>query len=184
MFKPQFVGATLLGLASASLPFAAMATTSMNNQDSDFVIKAGQAGTAEVGLAAIALRKSSNPHVISFAKEMHADHSKANAQLMSIVQAQGVAPPSGVGAKNVALMTELKAQSGSAFDNHYLKSQLPAHQQVLALFQAEAANGSDSKLVAFAKQTIPVIESHIAMDKRDIASLRPGAMSMRMPGQK
>ena len=115
---------------------------------------------------------------------MRADHSKANAQLMSILKAQGVPPPSGIGAKNAALMTELKAQSGSAFDSRYLKSQLPAHQQVLSLFQAEAANGSDSELVSFATQTIPVIESHIAMDKRDIASLGSGAMSMRMPGQK
>ena len=184
MVKPRFIGAALLALTSATLPFAAMATVSMNTQDSAFVTQAGQAGMAEVRLASLALKKSSNPHVISFAKEMRADHSKANAQLMSILQAQGVTPPSGVGAKNAALMMELKAQSGSAFDSHYLKSQLPAHQQVLALFQAEAANGSDSKLVAFAKQTIPVIESHIAMDKRDIASLGSGAMSMRMPGQK
>jgi putative membrane protein len=181
MLKSRLVGAALLGLASAALPFAARAA--MNNQDSTFVTKAGQAGMAEVALAALALKKSSNPHVIRFANEMHTDHSKANAQLMSILQAQGITPPSGVGAKNAALMTELKAQSGSAFDSHYLKSQLPAHQQVLALFQAEAANGSDPKLVAFAKQTIPVIEMHIAMDKRDIASLGSGAMSMRMPGQ-
>ena len=184
MLKSQLIGAALLGLASASLPFAATAAISMNSQDSTFVTKAGQAGMAEVALAALALEKSSNPHVVRFAKEMHADHSKANAQLMSILHAQGVTPPSGVGAKNAALMTELKAQSGSAFDSHYLKSQLPAHQGVLALFQAEAANGSDAKLIAFAKQTIPVIESHIAMDKRDIAALGSGAMSMRMPEQK
>jgi putative membrane protein len=179
MFKSQLIGAALLGLASASLPLAATAATSMNSQDSTFVTKAGQAGMAEVQLAALALKKSSNPHVISFAKEMHADHREANTQLMSILQAQGVTPPAGVGAENAALMAELKAQAGSAFDSHYLKSQLPAHQQALALFQAEAANGADSKLVAVAKHTIPVIESHIAMDKRDIAALGSGAMSMR-----
>ena len=44
MFKPRFIGAALLGLASAALPFAAMATMSMNTQDSAFVTKAGQAG--------------------------------------------------------------------------------------------------------------------------------------------
>lgn len=184
MVKSQFIAAALLGLASASLPFAATAAMSMNSQDSAFVTKAGQAGMAEVALAGLALTKSSNPHVVSFAKEMQTDHSKANAQLISILQAQGVTPPSGVGAKNAALMTALKAQSGAAFDRHYLTSQLPAHQEVLALFKAEAANGSDSKLVAFAKQTIPVIEMHIAMDKRDIAALGSGAMSMRMPAQK
>ena len=107
MFKSRLIGAALLGLACASLPLAATAAISMNSQDSTFVTKAGQAGMAEVQLAALALEKSSNPHVISFAKEMHADHSKANAQLMSILQAQGVTPPGGVGAKNAALMAEL-----------------------------------------------------------------------------
>jgi putative membrane protein len=184
MFKSRFIGAALLGLASASLPLAATATMSMNSQDSTLVTDAGQAGTAEVQLAAPALEKSSNPHVISFAKEMRADHRKANAHLMPLLQAQSVTPAAGAGAKNAALTAQLKTQTGSAFDSHYLKSQLPAHQQVLALFQAEAADGSDSKLFAFAKQTIPVIQSRIAMDKRDIAALGSGAMSMRMPEQK
>jgi putative membrane protein len=184
MFTLRLFAATLVGLASASLPFAAFAATAMNDADSTFVTKAGQSGMAEVRLASLALEKSRNPHVIGFANEMRADHGKANAQLLSILHAQGVPPPSGVGAKNAALITELNVESGAAFDSHYLKSQLPAHEQVLALFKAEAANGSDPALVAFAKQTIPVIEGHIAMDKRDIASLGSHTMSMRMPGQR
>jgi putative membrane protein len=155
---------------------------SMNSQNSTFVTKGGQAGMAEVQAAAPALEKSSNPHVISFAKEGQADHSKANANLMPLLQAQGVTPAAGASAKNAALTAQLKTQTGSAFDSHYLRSQLPAHQQVLALFQAEAADGSESKLVAFAKHAIPVIQSHIAMEKGDIAALGSGAMSM--PEQK
>lgn len=43
------------------------------------------------------------------------------------------------------------------------------------------AGGSDRKLVAFGKQTIPVIESHIAMDKPDIAALGSGAIRSSGP---
>jgi putative membrane protein len=181
MLRTRLIGAAVIGLACATLPQGANAA--MNVQDSTFVKKAGQAGTAEVKLAALALRKSANPHVIAFAKEMRTDHGKANTQLMTIAQSRGLAP-AGIAAKDAALMSELKAQSGADFDRHYLKSQLPAHHEALALFQAEAARGSDRALVAFAKQTIPVIESHIVMDQHDIASLGSGAMSMRIPGQK
>jgi putative membrane protein len=56
-----------------------------------------------------------------------------------------------------------------AFNNTYLKGQVPAHRQVLALFQTEAASGQDPDPVAFAKQTIPTIQEHISLDKREIA---------------
>ena len=53
---------------------------------------------------------------------------------------------------------------------------------MLRLFKKEAANGSDSAMVAFAKQTIPVIAQHIAMDRFDIA--KAGMQAMQMPAMK
>ena len=180
IMKSIMFRSTMLSAVLAAVPLAGSAAT-VSAQDTAFATKAAQAGMTEVKLAAIAMQKSKNPQVLSFAREMNADHSKANAQLTSIVKSKGLNPPSGVGMKNQTLMGELQAQSGAAFDSHYLKSQLPAHQEVLALFQTEAANGKDSDLVAFAKATIPVIQSHIAMDKRDIAKI--GSVGMQMPAK-
>ncbi len=169
-----------LAAVLAALPLAASAMPS--SQDTMFAIKAAQAGMTEVKLAALAMQKSSNPQVLSFARAMNADHSKANAQLATIMKGDGLMAPSSVGPKNEALMGKLQALNGPAFDAMYLKSQLPAHRKVLSLFKMEAANGSDTSLVAFAKQTIPVIAAHISMDRRDIAKV--GMVGMQMPAMK
>lgn len=171
----------LAGLAlavelSAALPAAA---APLSSQDAAFVKLAGQSGMAEVKLARLALSKSKSGPVTSFATHMQADHGQANAQLAAIAKQQGFRLPASVGPKNAALMTKLDAASGSTFDRRYLASQLPAHREVLAAFKREAADGSDPALVNFAKQTIPVIEKHIGMDRSDMAGMGGGAMSMR-----
>jgi putative membrane protein len=157
-----------------------MAGAAVTSQDEMFATKAAQAGMAEVKLAQLALSKSNSPEVVAFARRMTADHGKANMELTSILKQKGLTPPGSVGAKNEALMEKLRGENGATFNTAYLKTQLPAHREVLALFQREAASGSDADLVAFAKQTVPVIEMHIAMDQREIARLGPsGSMSMR-----
>ena len=123
--QPFAFRAIALGAIIAALPFSVSAATTLGPQDTMFAIKAAQAGMTEVKLAAVALQKSKNPHVISFAREMNMDHSKANAQLATIVKSKGLMPPSSVGPKNQAAMGKLQAQSGPAFDASYLKSQLP-----------------------------------------------------------
>lgn len=85
-----------------------------------------------------------------------------------------------MGAKDEALKEKLQGESGAAFNSSYLKSQLPAHREALVLFRTEAATGKDPDLVAFAKQTVPVIEDHISTDQREIAKFgSSGSMSMR-----
>ena len=155
------------GLLAAAPAFGMSASAS----DATFVKKAAQGGMAEVRLAHLALQKSSTPAVVSFAKHMLADHTQANAQLKSIAVAGGYSLPAGVGPMNAALMAQLQAAHGSTFDAQYLKSQLPAHQKMLRLMQTEAASGQDTKLVAFAKATVPVVEHHIMLDRRDLASI-------------
>jgi putative membrane protein len=156
------------------------ASDAASSQDAMFAKQAAQAGMTEVELAHLALQQSKNAEVVAFARRMNADHSKANAQLTAIEKHEGLTPPRTVGPKNAALMERLQSESGATFNSDYLKSQLPAHRQVLALFQTEAAGGQNAELVRFAKQTTPTIEEHISMDQREIAKLDSGkSMSMR-----
>ena len=177
---PRTYAGLILGALLAFNALGSSASAAVPSPAAIFAKKAAQAGMTEVQLAGLALRKSTNPEVDAFARRMNADHSKANAQLMSIAQQQGLTPPNTLGMKNEALMHRLQNETGATFDNAYLKSQLPAHRQVLALFEAEASGGQDPELVRFAKQTIPTLQEHIAMDKREISKLDSGKrMSMR-----
>lgn len=175
---------TRYGFASAFfatvLLSAATAFAAPSPQDTNFAVRAAQGGMAEVKLAALAMQKSKNPMVLAFARRMSADHTKNNAQLASIVKAEGMMPPSDVGAANNAVMARLQGLSGAAFDSAYLKSQVTAHQQMLALMEQEASSGKDSQLVAFAQQTAPVVQQHLALAQSDVAKVSGTMSGMKM----
>ncbi len=163
--------AAVIGSSTA----AGAAMTKATGQDTNFAVKAAQGGMTEVKLAALALQKSKNPTVLAFARKMNADHTKANAQLATIVKSEGMMPPSDVGSMNKMVMGKLEGLSGAAFDGAYLESQVAGHQQMLALMQKEAASGSDAKLVSFAKTTAPTVQQHLGMAQTD--AMHAGSMS-------
>ncbi len=152
--------AAVIGTSAAA---GAAMSSGATGQDTNFAVKAAQGGMAEVKLAALAMQKSTNPTVLAFARKMNADHTKNNAQLATIVKSEGMMPPSDVGPANKMVMGKLQGLSGAAFNSAYLKSQVTAHQQMLALMQQEASSGSDPKLTAFAKATAPVVQQHLTM---------------------
>ena len=141
--------------------------------DSAFVMKAAQGGLAEVKFAALAMKRSKNPTVLAFAQRMTKEHTKNNAQLAAIAKSEGRKLPANIGADNMATEAKLELLHGNAFDHAYLTSQVSGHQKMLALMQQEVSSGTDPKLVAFAKATIPAVEQHLALAQSDT---KPGAM--------
>ena len=124
-----------------------------------FVKMAAEDGMAEVDLAKLALKKSSNSDVKQFAQKMEQDHEQANDQLSSIAKWKGMEVPDKLDAKHEALMKSLSAKSGKAFDQAYAEHMAKDHSKAVALFQG-AAQSSDSDLAAFAKKTLPTLEEH------------------------
>lgn len=124
-----------------------------------FVKTAAQDGMAEVGLAKLALKKSSNNDVKQFAQKMEQDHEQADDQLASIAKSKGLTLPKKLDTKHEALLKSLSAKSGAAFDGAYAEHMAKAHEQAVALFEG-AAKSSDVDLATFAKQTLPTLEEH------------------------
>jgi putative membrane protein len=124
-----------------------------------FVEMAAQDGMAEVGLAKLALKKSSNDEVKQFAQKMEQDHEQANEQLSSIAKSKGLTVPEKLDAKHEAMMKMLSAKSGKAFDQAYAEHMAKDHSKAVALFQG-AEQSSDPQLSAFAKKTLPTLEEH------------------------
>jgi putative membrane protein len=151
--------AGVLALLAQAAPGAA--ATMLSPQDSAFVVKAARGGAAEVADAKIALQTTRNQRVDAFANRMVTDHSKANIQLAAIMRRQGIPAPAGLGSQNQAMYNRLETVTGRAFDSVYIAGQKTAHQETIALFKKEIRSGKDAQLVAFAKSTLPIIESHL-----------------------
>lgn len=102
--KNQFRNIVLGGLLAFS-PSAVQAQNSsqhmdqgaskmMKSADTHFAMKAAQGGMAEVKMGQLAADKASSPDVKAFGQQMVDDHTKANDQLKSIAQEQGITLPS------------------------------------------------------------------------------------------
>ena len=140
--------------------------------DLSFSTQMSQSGLAEVQMAQLALKQSTNPKVQAFAKRMIADHTQNNQQLKSVAMAAGVGNlPNDIGPANSAQMQQLQGLSGSAFDRAYLQSQVQAHQIVASLLRSEIAQGTNNALKTYAQSTLPTIQSHLQMAQQDLRSL-------------
>ncbi len=154
---------------STALP--SMATSTLSSTDKSFALKAAQGNAAEVADAGIAKKNSSNTDVLAFAQKMITDHGKAGKQLSAIITPMGLTAPEALNPMQTAAHQKLETLHGAAFNSAYLHGQRIAHEKTIELFKTEAATGSNSKLVAFAKMTLPVIERHLQMDESDVRAM-------------
>ncbi len=171
--KNQFSGAVLMGLLVLStLALQAQdsnqhmdqgASKMMKSADVRFMMKAAQGGMAEVKMGQLAAEKASNPDVKAFGQKMVDDHTKANEQLKSIAQEEGVTLPTSVNGKDQATYDRLSKLSGAEFDKQYAKHMVVDHEEDVKDFKKEADTGKDEKTKSFASQTLPVLQEHLKM---------------------
>jgi putative membrane protein len=153
------VSKSLLFLALAGVSPAALADTSSPPSPTTFVKKAALTGMTEVELGKIALSKSQDPEVRSFAQRMVTDHGKANAELSSIAKTEGIDAPRSLDAEHRAMVDELKGKEGADFDRSYSHHMNMGHSEAIELFES-AAGSSDASLAGFAKKTLPTLKEH------------------------
>ena len=160
---------TILFLAIASASNVALAAQGADSPSpKTFVEKAAQAGMAEVELGKVALEKSQNPEVRSFAQRMVADHGKANRELATLAKEKGIDAPKKLDAEHQAMVKNLEAKDGASFDSEYSRHMNMDHSKAISLFEA-ASNSSDKDLAGFAKKTLPTLKEH-----KQLAAKLPG----------
>lgn len=164
------VGALLLAPA-----FASAATTTVSDQDKEFAVAAALGGKTEVATSKIALKKSSNDQLKSFAQEMVEDHGEANKKLMAIAKKQNIMLPAALDSEHQAEVDSLKKATGSDFDAKYTSIQEKEHSDAVTAFQKEIDTGTNTALVAFASKTLPTIQQHVQNLKKEEGQNPPNA---------
>lgn len=155
------VSRSVLFLAIAGVATAAAAADAESGvpAPSAFVKMAAQAGMAEVEAGKVALSKSKDPEIRSFAERMVNDHGSANLQLASLAKAKGIETPKKLDAEHQAMIDSLSAKSGVEFDAAYSQHMNMDHTKAIALFEG-AAKSADPELAGFAQKTLPTLQEH------------------------
>jgi len=132
--------------------------------DAQFAMQASATDLAEVNLGRIAAQRAGNADVKQFAQRMIDEHSKSSNQMLALANKKGtVRLAERMDPMHQTLATRLLQLSGANFDREYMTHMVEGHRKAVALFEAEAQNGKDPELKAFAAKTLPTIKEHLKM---------------------
>jgi putative membrane protein len=132
----------------------------LSDKDKAFMMNAAKGGMMEVEMGKQAAQNAQNADVKKFGNRMVTDHSKANAELMKLAKEEGVSLPGP------------KAAGKWKSDKDYMADMVKDHQQDLAEFQAEAKNGSDPDLKAWANKGAAMVSKHLALAQQTQSKLK------------
>lgn len=172
----------VIALTLAGTSVAAMAQTppppppaEAKTQAAAYVDAAGKSDLYEMESSKLALQKTSNPKIKTFANMMIRDHMKTTKATMAAAKKAGMNPmPPMADAGITASLSELQNAQGADFDRLYLGQQLPAHQAALDLHQSYAAGGDQPALRTTAKAAVPIVQHHIDMATKMQSSMGSG----------
>jgi putative membrane protein len=134
--------------------------------DAAFMKHLAQGGMAEVKAGKLASEKGSADSVRKFGQQMVRDHTKNDRQLEQLARTSGVTLPTAPDDQQRAQSNQLRSTSGAGFDAAYIKAQVKDHQATVKLLEHEISNGQDPAVQQFARQTLPVVQHHLAMATR------------------
>lgn len=143
-------------LSAPLLVWAADATP-----DASFYKDVAEAGIAEVDAGKLASEKANDSKVKDFAAMMVKDHTAANEKLQALAATKGVKLPGGSSIAQKAEYGKLKILSGDTFDKSYIKGQVKAHRDTVALLKKEIESGEDPEAKSFAESILPTVQSHL-----------------------
>jgi putative membrane protein len=132
-----------------------------------FLGEAIQDGRAEVQTCNLALQKSGNPDVKSFAQRMIKDHTATNNKIEALAKSKNIALPEGISVKQKATYELLSKSSGTRFDEAFMDHNVSDHETDVKNFTEQANGATDPDVKAFAAETLKTLKEHLQL-ARDV----------------
>jgi len=160
-----FVSAQTMNKPAADPSPSEIAASATVPSTKAFVDTAAAANQFEIVSSELALTKTKNRKIVTFAKRMIKDHTQIGKNFVAALGKAntGLTPPSGLGDDLDKIMARLKSEDGATFDADYIVVQTKGHQDAVALFAGYAKGGDNPVMKAFAKKTLPIIETHLRL---------------------
>ena len=176
-----FRTALMTGLATLSSASRALAqdASSTASTDKTFLMNAAEGSMAEIDLSKIALKKSKNDEVKTYAQQMITDHTKLIADMKPFADQMGVQPPTKLKPAHQQEAQRLSSMTGDKFDKEYITAMSTDHHKTLTEFKAEETATANPDLKAAVTQGEQVVQQHT--DKIDQMAQKKGISTPAMP---
>ncbi len=150
---------------AAAAPVGMLSASTLGSMDAKgFVENAARSDMYEIKASKLALEKTQDPEIKTFAREMIRDHMKTT-QAVKAHLPPGITPPAELDKRRQGLLDDLRASSGPEFDKRYINQQVAAHEEALTLMKGYAAHGDKSGLKMAAAKAVPIVTHHLEMIK-------------------
>jgi putative membrane protein len=117
----------------------------------------------QVDSGRLAETKGTTQAIRSYAELMVSSYITVNKALLGILKNKApVPPPTLLKAAYATMVSSLERETRQTLDSDYIRGQVNYQRANTALYEYEIANGTDPDLRAFAKETLPKIQDHLA----------------------
>jgi putative membrane protein len=158
--------------SSSSSTDSTKASSAMSKADQNSMKKVAQGNLAEIEAGKLALERSQNDSVKTFAQKMVDEHTKAQDELQQLAQAKGVQLPTEPDLTHRTRNKAMSALKGDAFDKQYLsRGGMNDHRDAHNLVQKIQQSATDPDLKALAGKMAPTIDQHLA-EARELSSVK------------
>ncbi|GGZ03264.1 DUF4142 domain-containing protein [Pseudoduganella plicata] len=176
----SFLGVPLLAVL---MSIGAAHAQSLSKADEKSLKDMAMANMTEVEAGKLALQKSQNAEVKTFAQQMVDDHTKGLDEVKAVAQAKGVALPTELDAKHKAMAKKLEGMSGEKFDMAYMQmGGMKSHKEAKAIVTKAQSSAKDSDVKGLAAKLQPTIDQHMGHVQQVQASLKSGGTAMGASG--
>lgn len=146
--------------SSAFFLAGAMAVYAHADDATDFVEEASAKSISIIETGKLALEKSSNAEVRTFAQQLIDDHTKANQKLASIASEKRLKVADNAELLNRVKASMLRVRTDASFDSSYAQNQVTTHEQTIEVFE-KGTRLSDPELKAYAEKKLPHLQKHL-----------------------
>lgn len=126
-------------------------------------MEVAQNSMAEIALARLATQKGQNAELKRFAQRMVTDHSKAAEELKQLATTKGITLPADMKPDQRSTVARFNSLSGAEFDREFMTLMAENHDKSVEMFQAEARDGTDPEIKAWASKLLPTLQEHQKM---------------------
>lgn len=172
--KPAGVGVSNARPEDTSAP---LGDTGERMRDRFFLKTAAQSSRGVVRMSQLALAKSSNDDVKTFAQKIMTDHAALARTWKPLAQELGGPPARELSKKDQKTYDRLSGLSGEQFDKEYMRAMAESHREDLKLFRDTMVATSNNSLKDALDRTIPVIQDHIM--QADSVAHKNGYLAMQ-----
>ena len=140
----------------------------------EFLRMAGASDLYEIQSSQLLLQTTQNADLREFAQMMVDHHTQTTATLTAAARAAGMTPPPpALDPPKTRMIRELTAASGMTRDELYVRQQVTAHEEALALHTRYSRNGDVPQLKQASATATPIVARHY----NEVLAMRDRGMS-------